>query len=107
MEFISGRSFTNKQHKQFLQANDKLYECMKLSTENIRTHQKRENRKQKTSSLNTEMIRQAHKIMVDGEDILVGEYRKSPAFAGYHVFAPANLTERYMEDAIFRFHEKG
>ena len=64
---------------------------------------------QKTSdlSLNTDIIRQTHKIMMDGEDILVGEYRKSPAFAGYHIFAPANLTERYMEDAIFRFHEKG
>ena len=43
--------------------------------------------------------------MMDGEDILVGEYRKSPAFAGYHIFTPASLIERYMEDAIFRFHE--
>ena len=43
--------------------------------------------------------------MMDGEDILVGEYRKSPAFAGYHIFAPASHIERYMEDAIFRFHE--
>ena len=62
---------------------------------------------QKTSDLplNTEIIRQTHKIMMDGEDILVGEYRKSPAFAGYHIFALANLIERYMEDAIFRFHE--
>ena len=62
---------------------------------------------QKTSDLplNTEIIRQTHKIMMDGEDILVGEYRKSPAFAGYHIFAPASHIERYMEDAIFRFHE--
>ena len=43
--------------------------------------------------------------MVDGEDILVGENRKSPVFAGYHIFTPASLIERYMEDAIFRFHE--
>ena len=55
--------------------------------------------------LNTEIIRQTHKIMMDGEDILVGEYRKSPAFVGYHIFAPASLIERYMEDVIFRFHE--
>ena len=43
--------------------------------------------------------------MVDGEDILVGENRKSPVFAGYHIFTPASLIERYMEDAIFRFYE--
>ena len=62
---------------------------------------------QKTSDLplNTEIIKQTHKIMMDGEDILVGEYRKSPAFAGYHIFAPASHIERYMEDAIFRFNE--
>ena len=65
------------------------------------------NYQQKTSNLplNTEIIRQTHKIMMDGEDILVGEYRKSPVFAGYHIFTPASLIERYMEDAIFRFHE--
>ena len=55
--------------------------------------------------LNTGIIKQTHKIMMDGEDILMGEYRKSPAFAGYHIFAPASLIERYMEDAIFRFHK--
>ena len=44
--------------------------------------------------------------MLDGEkDVLAGEYRKSPAFAGYHIFAPAAYIERYMEDAILRFHE--
>ena len=42
----------------------------------------------KTSDLllNTEMIKQTHKIMMDG----VREYRKSPVFAGYHIFASAN-----------------
>ena len=33
------------------------------------------------------------------------KYRKSPAFAGYHIFAPAGYIERYMEDAVFRFHK--
>ena len=58
---------------------------------------------QKTSDLplNTETIKQTHKIMMDG----VREYRKSPVFAGYHIFASAGHIERYMEDAIFRFHE--
>ena len=43
--------------------------------------------------------------MIDGEDILVGEYRKLPTFAGCHIFAPVGHIERYMEDAIFRFHK--
>ena len=56
--------------------------------------------------LNTEIIRKRHgSMMEDEKDILAGEYRKLPAFAGYNVFAPAGHIERYMEDAIFRFHE--
>ena len=57
--------------------------------------------------LNTEIIKKkTHKIMMDGEkDILVGEYRNSQAFAGFHIFARADCIERYMEDVIFRFHE--
>ena len=43
--------------------------------------------------------------MMDGEDALAGEYRKSPAFAGYHIFPPGSHIERWMEYAIFRFHE--
>ena len=39
--------------------------------------------------------------MMDG----IGEYRKSPVFAGYHISEPASRIERYMEDTIFRFHE--
>ena len=35
----------------------------------------------------------------------MGECRKSSAYAGYHIFPPAGHIERYMEDAIFRFHE--
>ena len=68
---------------------------------------------QKTSgsTLNIEIIQQTHKIMMlkekhrDGKDVLVGEYRKLSAFPGYQIFAPADLIERYMEDAIFSFHE--
>ena len=67
---------------------------------------------QKTSGspLGIEIIKQIHKIMMgkekhrDGRYVLVGEYRKSSAFAGYHIFPPAGLIERYMEGAIFRFH---
>ena len=41
--------------------------------------------------------------MKDEKDLLVEEYRKSPAFSGYHIFAPAGHIERYMEDAILNF----
>ena len=62
---------------------------------------------QKTSDLplNTDIIKQTHRIMMEDEkDVLVREYRKSPVFAGYPTFTPASHIERYMEDAIFRFH---
>ena len=56
--------------------------------------------------LNTEIIRQAHGLMMEDEKgFLVGEYRKSPAFARYRIFAPASHIERYMEDVIFKFYE--
>ena len=93
MEFIS-RTIFNKQRKQFLRANDKLYKGIELL--------------QKTSGLplNTEIIRQAHRLMMeDQKDVLAGEYRKSPVFAGYHNFVPAGHTESYMKGAIFRFHK--
>ena len=63
---------------------------------------------QKTSGLplNTEIIKQTHRIMMeDDKDVLAEEYIKSPGFAGYHIFAPGSLIERHMEDAIFRFYE--
>ena len=43
--------------------------------------------------------------MMDGEDFLVGEYRNTAIFAGYHLFTTASLIERYGEDKISRFHE--
>ena len=56
--------------------------------------------------MSTEIIKQTHKIMMDGEkDVLAREYRTLLAFAGYHIFAQASIIERHMEDAIFRFYE--
>ena len=56
--------------------------------------------------LNTEIIRQAYGLMMEDEkDVLTGEYRKSPAFSDYHIFAPVGYIERYMKDGDFRFHE--
>ena len=63
---------------------------------------------QKTSGLplSTKIIRQANGLMMEDEkDVLVGEYRRSPVFAGYHIFAPVGYIERYMEDTIFKFHK--
>ena len=63
---------------------------------------------QKTSDLplNTKIIKQAHGLMMEDEkDVLAGEYRRSPVFAGYHLFIPASHIERCMEDAFFRFYE--
>ena len=44
-------------------------------------------------------------MMEDEKDVFVGEYRNSPAFTGYYIFTSASHIERYMEDAIFKFHE--
>ena len=51
---------------------------------------------EKTSDLplSTEIIKQTHKIIMDGEDILVGKYRKSSVLAGYYIFAPVSYIER-------------
>ena len=44
--------------------------------------------------------------MIDSEKgALVEEYRTTSLFAGYHTLASAGYIERYMERAIFRFHE--
>ena len=61
---------------------------------------------QKTSDLplNIRTIKQADKIMMENEKgVLAGEYRKSPVFAGYHIFAPAGHIERYMETQFLGF----
>ena len=56
--------------------------------------------------LSTKTIKRKHKIMMDDEkDVLAAEYRKSPAFAGYDIFAPSSHIERHMEGATFKFHE--
>ena len=56
--------------------------------------------------LSTEISKQTHKIMMDGEkDVLAREYRKSLAFAGYLIFAPASYIERYIKGTILRFYE--
>ena len=62
---------------------------------------------QKTSGfpLNAETIKQTHKILMDGKDILVGEYRKSPVFVDYYrIFPPADTIGRLVDDALHRYY---
>ena len=92
MEFISG----TKQYKQFLQANGKLYEGIELYTKNTRSSA--EHRDHQANTLD-------HDGASEGYLGGGGGYAKSSVFAGCHIFAPAGHIERYMEDAIFRFHE--
>ena len=80
MKFITGRPFTRQCNQLFLHANNKLYEGMELHTKNIRFFPEHRDHQQ------------THKIMMDKEkhgdrkDVLVGEYKKSSAFACYHIF---------------------
>ena len=43
--------------------------------------------------------------MIDGKYVLVGEYRRSPIFTVYYIFLQVGYIERYMQEAIFRFHK--
>ena len=92
-EFISGGHFT-KQRKQFLQTNDKLYKSAELHTKNIRSATKHRDYQAITWVM-----------MEDEKDVLAWEYRKSPAFAGYHIFVSDGYIEIYMEDAMSKFYE--
>ena len=49
--------------------------------------------------LNTEIIRQAHGLMMNGEkDVLAKEYRKSHVFAGYHTFSRLSYFHETKKD---------
>ena len=56
--------------------------------------------------LNAETIKQTHKIMMNGKDVLVGEYRKSPVFVKhyYRTFPPADTIERLRDDALYCYY---
>ena len=55
--------------------------------------------------LNAEAIKQTHKIMMDGKDVLVWEYRRSPVFVDYYrTFPPADTIGRLVDDALHRYY---
>ena len=41
----------------------------------------------------------------NGKVVLIGEYRKTPAFAGFTMFACASEIERLMNDALHRYYD--
>ena len=55
-------------------------------------------------------IKHMHKMIMhkekhkNGKDVLVGEYRKTPVFAGFKMFAPVSAIERLMNDALRRYY---
>ena len=60
--------------------------------------------------LTSEDIKTLHKLMMDGEKhkngrhVLIGEFRKTPVFAGFHQFAPAFAIPKLVKDALDRYY---
>ena len=56
--------------------------------------------------LNAEAIKQTHKIMMDGKDVLVVKYRRSLVFIEhyYHIFPPADTIGRLVDGALHRYY---
>ena len=42
--------------------------------------------------------------MMDGKDILVREYRKSPVFLRYRFFPPADTIDRLVDDTVYCYY---
>ena len=54
--------------------------------------------------LNNDIIKKARKIMTDGKNVLVGEYRKLPVFPNYEVFPPTDTIGKLVDDALYRYY---
>ena len=60
--------------------------------------------------LTPEKLKCVHKMIMcekkhpNGKDILIGEYRKTPAFADFKMFAPASEIERLINDALRKYY---
>ena len=42
--------------------------------------------------------------MEDEKGVLMGEYRKSPVFLRYRIFLPADIIERLVDNALYRYY---
>ena len=62
--------------------------------------------------LTPEEIKTVHKLVMmgekhkNGEHVLIGEYRKTPVFAGYHEFVPFSVIPKMVTDALDRYYSK-
>ena len=56
--------------------------------------------------LTSDEVKTIHKLLMRGEPVLIGEFRQTPAFAGYHEFAPASAVPRLVTDALNRYSEE-
>ena len=54
--------------------------------------------------LMSDEIKSIHKLLMRGEPVLIGESRQTPAFAGYHEFAPASAIPRLMTNALNHYY---
>ena len=62
------------------------------------------------SDLTLEKLKRVHTIIMhqekhpNGKDVLIREYRKTPASAGFKMFAPASAAEMLINDAFCRYY---
>ena len=61
-------------------------------------------------NLTPEKLKRVHSMIMqqekhpNGKDVLIREYRKTPAFAGFKMFALASAIKRLMNDALHRYY---
>ena len=56
--------------------------------------------------LSSDEVKTIHKFLMRGEPVLAGEFRQTPAFAGYHEFAPASAIRRLVVGALDRYYSE-
>ena len=56
--------------------------------------------------LTSDEVKTIHKLLMRGEPVLIGEFRQTPAFAGYHEFAPASAVPKLVTDALNRYYSE-
>ena len=56
--------------------------------------------------LASDEVKSIHELLMRGEPVLVGEFRQTPAFAGYHEFAPVGAIRRLVVGALSRYYSE-
>ena len=66
---------------------------------------------QQKPNLTPEKLKRVHTLIMqqekhpNGKDVLIKEYRKKPAFAGFTMFAPASAIKVLVNDALQRYYD--